>query len=100
MSLSAAHIQSCQNALAGEPVHHVAECCHAAGVLGIDFGQLLQWLMTYGLPLLMQVLALFGGGKAKGLTVQQITDFINAALAAMKAGKPVPPMPTPGVHVP
>jgi hypothetical protein len=75
-----------------------ASSVYRATATGISFAQILAWIETYGLPLLLQVLPIIFDvidGGLTGLTSQQIVTWVTEALAALAANQPLPPFPTP-----
>jgi hypothetical protein len=62
--------------------------------LGINWGQILVWMETYGIPMLLQALAiLLSGYSLDGVSVPVIVAWISAALVALASGQPIPPFP-------
>jgi hypothetical protein len=57
---------------------------------GIPWMTWLGWVFKYGLPLVEQVFAQLTGLNLSGMTLTQIIQFIEAALAA---GGALPPLP-------
>ncbi len=66
----------------------------AAAARGVSWTQILAWSEAYTIPLLIDALDVIGG-SFNNLTVAQITAWVEAALAAMDANQPLPPLPTP-----
>ena len=64
----------------------------------IGNGKILQWIITYGLPLLLKVLPLIAPFLGT-LPQNDLIKWVEGALAALKEGKPMPPLPTPAPKV-
>lgn len=59
---------------------------------GVPWAAILQWIAKYGLSAVLTVLNALHGNLS-GLSVLQIVVWVEAALAAVQGGQPLPPLP-------
>lgn len=80
----------------GDRHEQAAAAITKLGFHGVSFAQILQWIEQYGLPMVLKVLDILGPylkNDPNLANVQAIIVWVSAALAAMQAGQPIPPLP-------